>query len=176
MSAIEQYYQEICKQNRIRLKVVEEDFAGDFIGGGPGRVFTKTYYFQKEYKDLKIEFKQVFGSTNLSDGMCNLPNKPGIYAFSVNTKSLFSSWFSKDKNRLQVLCKNEVFAKRIQELLVESGIEDLMKDFSLEPIIELSFEDNNWQLNTRHSLQFTNKEKIFFPFYRFYVLLIDELY
>lgn len=135
-------------------------------------IHISVYNLNIEYKNTNIEIRNELGNHNLGKINCILPSNK-IPPFKITTNNHFYNLFFKKKTLFKVRCENENFKSNLEQFLVNSGMNEIAKESSFQPTIQLIYKDKQAFLQTDYHLEFDDKIGALHALIYFYQNLID---
>ncbi len=131
------------------------------------------HYITTEYKNHTIFLEYELGKYNMGYVKMELERDHIMIPFQFKKVSHLRRLFNSKMNSLQVVCKNKIFKKEIERLLIESHLEQIARDTLFEPQIEIQQKKGGYEMITKFYLGFDDKEHSIIPMIDFYKGIID---
>ncbi|WP_196889869.1 hypothetical protein [Aureivirga sp. CE67] len=133
------------------------------------------HYLEIEYKDSFINLSYEFGSQNIAEIITEIELKQPKEDFEISTRSHFKRLFVQNKSPWKIKNSNPVLKGKILKLLEESKLTEIANESTFEPLIKGKGTKNRFELTTRYSLAFENKEESILPIINLNKRIIDLL-
>lgn len=166
---IEEVFKEISEN--LNCKYLQENTKYSTLSG---RSYPVTdHYLEIEYKNSIINASFELGSQDTSEIHTFIETQQPNKRVEITTHGHFKRLFIKNNSPWKIKTSDPIQKKELIKLLESSELNIITKETSFEPIILGIQKGNKYEITTRFSLAFENKEKAILPVINLYKNLID---
>lgn len=159
---------------KLNCEYIQENTVYEYVLNGDSFPVTN-HYLKIKYKNSLIDARFEFGRQNICEIYVELELTKPKESFEIRTHSHLKRLFIKNNSPWKIKILDPVLKRNILKLFEISELNEIAKNTSFEPVVNGDNKENKYEIITRFSLAFENKEESILPMINMYKDLIDFL-